>query len=168
MELHLSTDDATLATSVYEFAKEQIHRVDGYASLAGKDRNGKFHHDVIIKRSKVGKKFPKTITFGQMLDMMKHAGANKIYFQREDWRGTHNCVALNNHNVGELYIDIFYEDNRYAKGFKQKYKENEVPIDCHPYIPTYADMFIHNWMIYGDNTEDYDYEEEANLDNCTV
>ena len=49
---------------------------------------------------------------------MRQSKGLTLYFQREDWRGTHNCVALNNSNVGELYIDIYYEDNRYAKGYE--------------------------------------------------
>ena len=148
MELHISTDDATYLTSVYEFAEDNIDTVDGYISLNGIDRNGKHQHIVQVNRSSVGEQFPKRLTFGQMLDMMKQAGMEEVYFQREDWRGTHNCVALNNSNVGELYIDIYYEDDRYAKGYEMKYEDGEVPIDCHPFIPTYADMFIHSWIVY--------------------
>ena len=91
----------------------------------------------------------------------------EIYFQREDWRGTHNCVALNNSNVGELYIDIYYEDNRYAQGYEMKYKDGEVPIDVHPFIPTYADMFIHSWIVYK-GTGDTNGKKEAYFDSCSI
>lgn len=171
MELHISTDDATFATSVYEFAEDNLDTVDGYVSLYGTDRNGKLQHKVQIHRSHVGNQFPKRLTFGQMLDIMKQAGTDTVYFQREDWRNTHNCLALNNSNISELYLEIFYEDNRYAKGYKPKYESNEVPMDSHPYIPTYADMFIHSWIVYGDKdnryTEEYN-DEEKNVDNSSV
>ena len=169
MELHISTDDATFATSVYEFAEDNLDTVDGYVSLYGVDRNGKLQHKIQIHRSNVGNQFPKRLTFGQMLDIMKQAGTDTIYFQREDWRGTHNCIALNNGNVSELYLEIFYEDNRYAKDFKPKYAENEVPMDSHPYIPTYADMLIHSWIVYGDKNHLEDYnDEEENVYNSSV
>ena len=166
MELHISTDDATYATSVYEFAEDNLDTVDGYVSLYGTDRNGKFQHIVKVDRSDVGNQFPKRFTFGQMLDMMKQAGTEEVYFQREDWRGTHNCIALNNSNVGELYIDIYYEDNRYAQGYEIKYQDGEVPIDCHPFIPTYADMFIHSWVVY--KKAGMDYEQKESVDSSTV
>ena len=167
MELHISTDDATYLTSVYEFAEDNIDTVDGYISLNGIDRNGKHKHIVQVDRSSVGEQFPKRLTFGQMLDMMKQAGNEEIYFQREDWRGTHNCVALNNSNVGELYIDIYYEDNRYAQGYEMKYEDGEVPIDVHPFIPTYADMFIHSWIVYK-GTGDTNGKKKAHFDSCSV
>ena len=165
MELHISSDDATYITRVYEFAEDNIDTVDGYVSLNGIDRNGKHQHIVQVDRSDIGEQFPKRLTFGQMLDMMKQAGFHDVYFQREDWRGTHNCVALNNSNVGELYIDIYYEDDRYAKGYEVKYEDGEVPIDCHPFIPTYADMFIHSWIIYekAGNTND-----KKDISSCSV
>lgn len=166
MELHISSDDATYITSVYEFAEDNIDTVDGYVMLNGTDRNGRHHQIVNVDRSDVGEQFPKRLTFGQMLDMMKQAGTEEIYFQREDWRGTHNCLALNNSNVGELYIDIYYEDNRYAKGYEMKYQDGEVPIDCHPFIPTYADMFIHSWVVY--KKVDMDYEQKENISSSTV
>lgn len=167
MELHISSDDATYITQVLEFAEDNLDMVDGYVSLNGRDAKGEFHHKIQLNRSSVGKQFPKRVTFGQMLDMMKHAGTDNLYFQREDWRGTHNCIALNKQNASELFLEIYYEDDRYAKGFEQTYEDNnEIPIDCHPYIPTYADMFIHSWIIYRDDdniiryTEDNDYDEE--------
>ena len=149
MELHISTDDATYLTSVYEFAEDNIDIVDGYVSLNGIDRNGKHQHIVQVNRSSVGEQFPKRLTFGQMLDMMKQAGSTKVYFQREDWRDTHRCIALNNTNVKALYIDEYYEETRVDKASNPiKVRNNGVPFDKRPYIPNYEDMFAHSWIVY--------------------
>jgi hypothetical protein len=170
MELHISSDDMSYITDIYSYAEDNIDNVDGYVSLYGYDMNGELHHRVNINRSEVGNQFPKQITFGQMLDIMKQAGRNTVYFQREDWRNTHNCIAMNNSQVSELYLEIFYEDNRYAKGHEQTYEPNEVPIDSHPYIPTYDDMFKYSWVVYGDNYKSNDgevYEEKSNVNSDT-
>ena len=149
MELHISSDDATYITSVYEFAEDNLDTVDGYVSLYGTDRNGKLQHIVKVDRSNVGEQFPKRLTFGQMLDMMKQAGSTKVYFHREDWRDTHRCIALNNTNVKALYIDEYYEETRVDKASNPiKVRNNGVPFDKRPYIPNYEDMFAHSWIVY--------------------
>lgn len=149
MELHISSDDATFITGIYDYADDSLGSLDGYASVCGYDSNMKMQHKVIIDRSDVGDKFPKRMTFGQMLDMMKQAGTTKIYFQREDWRGTHRCIALNNSNVKSLYIDEYYEETRVDKSSKPiGVRKNGVPFDKRPYIPSYEDMFTHSWIVY--------------------
>lgn len=170
MELHISSDDATYITKVYEYAEDNLDTVDGYVSLNGKDRNGKLNHIVQINRSSIGNQFPKRVTFGQMLDMLKSAGSDEVYFQREDWRGTHNCITLNKQNASELFLEIFYEDNRYDEAFKPKYFSNDIPIDSHPYIPTYADMLIHSWVVYRDDNAlivEGNNDEEKSFNDCT-
>lgn len=170
MELHISSDDMTYITQVYEYAEDNLDRVDGYASLYGVDRNGQLQHKVMVDRSDVGCQFPKRVTFGQMLDMMLHAGREKIYFQREDWRNTHQCVALNNFNPKNLYIDIYYEDDRLDKNSEPLgVNRNGIPFDKHPFIPSYEDMFIHSWVVYKHNKKDgVNDEEKESINNCTI
>jgi hypothetical protein len=102
MELHISSDDMSYITDVYQYAEDNINSVDGYVSLYGYNMNGEMKHHVNVNRSDIGKQFPKQVTFGQMLDMMKKAGGTELYFQREDWRNTHNCIAMNNSQASEL------------------------------------------------------------------
>ena len=167
MELHISTDDATYATSVYEFAEDNLDTVDGYVSLCGFDRNGNLQHIVNVNRSYVGNQFPKRLTFGQMLDMMKQAGRTKIYFQREDWRNTHRMVALNNQDIKSLFIDEYYENTNLDKDSKPLgVRSNGVPFNKRPYIPSYADMFTHSWIVYDDKAGDND--EKESVDNSTL
>lgn len=171
MELHVSSDDATFMVDLYEYAEDNLNNVDGYVSLCGRNRNGEFNHIVKIDRSSIGNQFPKRVTFGQMLDMLKSVGSDELYFQREDWRGkTHNCVTLNKQNASELFLEIYYEDERYDKNYKPKYKGFEIPMDSHPYIPTYADMFQHSWVVYREeDAEIYegDENEEKSINHCT-
>lgn len=171
MELHISSDDVNYMTDLYEYAEDGLDTVDGYVSINGRDRNGKLNHIVQINRSSIGNQFPKRVTFGQMLDMLKSVGSDELYFQREDWRGkTHNCVALNKQNSSELFLEIYYEDERYNKDYKPKYRGFEIPMDSHPYIPTYADMFQHSWVVYRDEEADIIYEgnedKEKDVNNC--
>ena len=149
MELHISSDDATFITDIFDYADDSLNSLDGYASVCGYDSNMEMQHRVVINRSDVGERFPKRMTFGQMLDMMKQAGSTKIYFQREDWRGTHRCIALNNTNVKSLYIDEYYEETRVDKSSNPvKVRKSGVPFDKRPYIPSYEDMFTHSWVVY--------------------
>ena len=149
MELHISSDDATFITNIFDYADDSLDSLDGYASVCGYDSNMDMQHKVIINRSDIGNQFPKRMTFGQMLDMMKQAGTTKVYFQREDWRGTHRCIALNNSNVKSLYIDEYYEETRVDKSSKPiGVRKNGVPFDKRPYIPSYEDMFTHSWIVY--------------------
>lgn len=149
MELHISSDDPTFITGVFDYADDSLDSLDGYASVCGYDTNMNMQHRVVINRSEVGERFPKRMTFGQMLDMMKQAGSTKVYFQREDWRDTHRCIALNNTNVKALYIDEYYEETRVDKASNPiKVRNNGVPFDKRPYIPNYEDMFAHSWVVY--------------------
>lgn len=169
MELHVSSDDATFMTSVYEYVEDSLETVDGYVSLCGVDRNGKLQHKVMIDRTDVGSQFPKRLTFGQMLDMMKQAGKEKIYFQREDWRNTHQCVALNNFKPKNLYIDLYYENDRLDKDSKPLgVNRNGIPFDAHPFIPSYEDMFVYSWIVYKHDKKDGVYGKEKNFDDCTL
>lgn len=170
MELHISSDDATYITGVYEYAEDNLDRVDGYASLYGVDSNGQLQHKVLLNRSNVGLQFPKRLTFGQMLDMMLQAGQEKVYFQREDWRNTHQCVALNNFHPKNLYIDLYYEDERLHKDSKPLgVNKNGIPFDKHPYIPSYEDMFAHSWIVYKHIDKDgINHEEKEDINNCTI
>ena len=169
MELHISSDDMSYITDVYNYAEDNLDRVDGYVSLSGYDINGNLQHHVNINHSDIGSQFPKHVTFGQMLDMMRQAGKTELYFQREDWRNTHNCITLNKDKAGEMYLEIFYEDNRYTKGQEQHYEVNEIPLDSHPYIPTYSDMFRYSWVVYGDNYKSNNGEiyEKASFNNSS-
>jgi hypothetical protein len=51
-----------------------------------------------------------------------------------------------------------------------KYQDGEVPIDCHPFIPTYADMFIHSWVVYSDNYKSNHGEkyEKESINDSTI
>ena len=173
MELHISSDDANFITNIYEYADNEIESLDGYASIYGYNMNMELQHKVIVNRTEVGKKFPKRVTFGQMLDMMKQAGTSKLYFQREDWRDTHHCIALNNFDIKALYIDEYYENTNLTKDSKPLgVKQNGVPFNKRPYIPSYMDMFAYSWIVYySEDAKTYikgNEDEEESFDNCTV
>ena len=51
--------------------------------------------------------------------------------------------------------------------YEMKYEDGEVPIDVHPFIPTYADMFIHSWIVYK-GTGDTNGKKKAYFDSCSV
>ena len=170
MELHISSDNANYMVDLFNHVTSNLDEVDGYVSICGEDMNRELQHIVQVNRSDIGEKFPKRVTFGQMLDMMKHAGDCKIYFQREDWRNTHRCVALNNKEPKNLFIDEYYEDTRLSKDSEplgvNKYG---IPYDKHPFIPTYEDMLIHSWIVYSENHtyKKGEGDEEETFNTCT-
>jgi hypothetical protein len=170
MELHISSDNANYMVDMFNYATSNLEEVDGYVSVCGEDMNRQLQHIVQVNRSSIGDKFPKRVTFGQMLDMMKQAGTTQIYFQREDWRNTHRCVALNNREPKNLFLDEYYENTKLTKDSKplgvNKYG---IPFNKHPFIPTYEDMLMCSWIVYGEN-QTYkrgDEDEEEVFDTCT-
>ena len=171
MEVHISSDDRNFITNICNDVKDRLTDLRGYACFSGYNLKNQYEYKIFKGTDDLTEKFPKRITFGEMINLMFQSKGLRLYFQREDWRNTHNCIAMNNSQVSELYLEIFYEDNRYAKGHEQKYEPNEIPIDSHPYIPTYDDMFRYSWVVYGDNYKSNNgevYEEEKSINDNTI
>ena len=168
MELHISSDDATFVANVCSDIEERVGTLKGYASISGYNLKNPYEFKVFKGQYDISDRFPKRMTFGDMINMMKNAHG-KFYFQREDWRNTHNFISLNNSDGRNLYIEQYYEDSRYKDG-DQYFDENGIPlVDSKPYIPTYDDMFIHSWIVCDfDKGNVADDEEEKNLDGCTI
>jgi hypothetical protein len=97
-----------------------------------------------------------------MINLMRQSKGLTLYFQREDWRGTHNFIALNDSDGRNLYIEKYYEDNRYKEG-DQYFDQYGVPMrDAIPYVPTYDDMFVHSWIMCEFKERDNHEEESVN------
>ena len=169
MEIHVSSNDQNLITNLCMHIEDEIQDVKGYVSYQGYDINGNTEYKIYHNEDDITKQFPKLVTFGQMLDIMRHCFSgkgNKIYFQREDWRNSHKYIALNSNHPQQLYLEIFYNDKR-MNVLSDDVKTNKygIPYDKHPYIPSYEDMFYYNWIIYDiDNKMDKENEQEESID----
>lgn len=161
MEVHVSSDDRNFIYNICQDITERIGTdLKGYASYSGYNLQNDYEFKVFQGDKDVTDKFKKRITFGEMLNLMYNFKGVKLYFQREDWIGTHNFLAADNSNGKNIFIALYHEDSRYKKG-TQFFDDNGIPIiDSIPYIPTYDDMFIHSWIICDFETpKNYDEEE---------
>ena len=157
MEIHVSSNDRNFVYNTCQAINENLKDLNGYACCVGCDAKNEHAYKVYISDKDVTDNFKKRITFGEMLDIMMESRGAKLYFQREDWIGTHNFVSLNNKNGRNMYLEIFHEDNRYD----QYFDDFGIPIiDSIPYIPTYDDMLIHSWILYDTFREPCADEEE--------
>ena len=66
-----------------------------------------YEYKVFHGKDNITDKFPKRVTFGEMLNMMRQSNAQSLYFQREDWRGTHNFISLNDTDGRNLYLEYY-------------------------------------------------------------
>lgn len=166
MEIHISTDDRNFATNICKDIEDRLIELRGYASISGYNIKNEYEYKVFHGKDDITDKFPKRITFGEMLNMMRQSNAQSLYFQREDWRGTHNFLSMNQSNGANLYIEYLHEDSRQPN---QYFDEDGVPLaDSIPYIPTYDDMFVHNWILC-DFSERANYEKkETNICDSTL
>lgn len=168
MELHISSDDNNFVCNVCADMKERLSNLRGYACISGYNPNNEYEYKVFHGTDDITSKFPKRITFGDMLNLMKQSKGVTLYFQREDWRGTHNFISIDDTDGRNLSIAYYHEDNRYKDG-EQYFDENGIPIiDVIPYVPSYDDMFVHSWVICDFGLrENYENKEES-VNNCTI
>lgn len=162
MEVHISSDDRNFITNICNDVKDRLTDLRGYACFSGYNLKNQYEYKVFKGTDDLTEKFPKRITFGEMINLMFQSKGLRLYFQREDWRGTHNFIALNDSDGRNLFIEKYYEDSRYKKG-DQYFDEHGIPIrDAIPYVPTYNDMFIHSWIMCEFKERDsYEKKEKA-------
>ena len=169
MEVHISSNDNNFVTNICNDIRDRLSDLKGYACFSGYNFNCPYEYKVFKSKDDISSQFPKFITFGDMINLMKQSKGLKLYFQREDWRGTHNFISLNDSDGRNIYIEQFYEDKRYRNG-DQFFDENGIPIsDSKPYIPSYDDMFIHSWILCDfEKREQYEKEEEVDYSDSTL
>ena len=166
MEVHVSSDDRNFVANICSDITDRLKDLRGIACISGYNLSNQYEYKIFEGKDDITNKFPKRITFGEMINLMRQFKSGKLYFQREDWRGTHNYISLDDSDGRNLYIEQYYEDDRYKDG-QQYFDECGIPLrDCKPYIPTYDDMFIHSWIIC-DFNGDTSYEEE-DFDGSTI
>ena len=169
MEVHISSDDRNFIANICSDINDRLTTLKGYACYSGYNLKNQYEYKVFQGKDDLTEKFPKRITFGEMLNLMKQSKGLTLYFQREDWRGTHNFISLNDTDSRNLYLEYYYEDKRYNNN-DQYFDEFGIPIrDCIPYIPTYDDMFIHSWILCDFSERDkHEKEEETSISNSTL
>lgn len=145
MELHISSNDFDYITDIFEIAHENLNYMKGYCSIKGTDKKGENHFSVFVNGKEFSDKMKRPVSFGEMLDIMKHAGPNTMFFQREDWQGTPQAVFFDD-RLGNQII---------SKGIMQPVPGGDyVDYDTGlyqqeiPYIPNYEDFFSWGWCIY--------------------
>lgn len=146
MELHISSNDFDFITDIFEEAYERMEDVRGYCSLSGTNKEGKHYFGVNVEGKDFSKKMRIPVSFGQMLDMMKHVGPNTIYFKRDDWEGNHEAVFMDDFCGVHIISKSFFSDICQGEGWVDAY--TKLYTESIPYIPNYEDMFEHGWYIY--------------------
>ena len=166
MEVHISSDDRNFVASICNDITDRLQELKGYACYSGYNLTNQYEYKVFQGKDDLTEKFPKRVTFGEMLNIMRQSKGLTLYFQREDWRGTHNFIALNDSDGRNLYLEQYYEDRRYKDG-EQYFDEHGIPLrDCIPYVPTYDDMFIHSWIMC--DFRERDKHEEEGVNNSSL